>query len=141
MKGSHVVMILLISLGLFAAADVSADPRRDAILAELLAQAQKDEPGFTRFSAERGAAFFQATHKGGKEGIASCTFCHGSAPQGKGQTRAGKVIEPMAVSKNPARYTNKADVEKWFTRNCNVVLGRDCTAKEKGDFITYMMGQ
>jgi hypothetical protein len=25
--------------------------------------------------------------------------------------------------------------------NCNVVLGRECTAKEKGDFITYMMGQ
>jgi cytochrome c553 len=141
MKRSYVVMVLLISLGLLAAAEVSADPRRDAILAELLAQAQKEEPGFTRFSAERGAAFYQANHKGGKEGIASCTFCHGTSPQGKGQTRAGKAIEPMAVSKNPARYTIKADVEKWFTRNCNVVLGRDCTAKEKGDFITYMMGQ
>ena len=64
-----------------------------------------------------------------------------STPQGQGQTRAGKAIEPMAVSKNPARYTNKDDVEKWFTRNCNDVLGRACTAKEKGDFITYMMGQ
>ena len=141
MKGSHVVMVLLVGLSLLAAADVSADPQRDAIVAELLVQAQKDEPGFTGFSAERGAAFFKATHKGGKEGIDSCTSCHGSSPQGKGQTRAGKAIEPMAVSKNPARYTNKDDVAKWFTRNCNVVLGRECTAKEKGDFITYMMGQ
>jgi hypothetical protein len=141
MKGSHVMMVLLIGLGLLTAGAVSADPQRDAILAGLLAQAQKDEPGFTRFSAERGAAFFQATHKGGKDGIASCTACHGRAPQDKGQTRAGKAIEPMAVSKNPARYTNRDDVEKWFTRNCNVVLGRECTAKEKGDFITYMQGQ
>lgn len=141
MKGPHVMMVLLISLGLVAGADVSADPRRDAILAELLAQAQKDEAGFARFSAERGAAFYRAAHKGGKQGTASCASCHGSTPQGKGQTRAGKDIEPMAVSKNPARYTNKDDVEKWFTRNCNDVLGRACTAKEKGDFLTYMMGQ
>jgi hypothetical protein len=32
-------------------------------------------------------------------------------------------------------------VEKWFTRTCQDVLGRACTAQEKGDFITYMMGQ
>ena len=141
MKGSHVMIVLLVSLGLLAAERVCADSRRDAVLAELLAQAQKDEPGFSRFSAERGAAFFRATHKGGKQGTASCTSCHGSTPKDKGQTRAGKAIEPMAVSKNPARYTNKDDVEKWFTRNCNDVLGRACTAREKGDFITYMMGQ
>jgi Domain of unknown function (DUF1924) len=141
MNGSRVLMALLISLGLLTAADVSADPRRDAILGELLAQARKAEPGFAGFSAERGAAFYRATHTGGKQGTASCTSCHGSTPQGQGQTRAGKAIEPMAVSKNPARYTNKDDVEKWFTRNCNDVLGRACTAKEKGDFLTYMMGQ
>ena len=141
MKGSHVMMVLLISLGLLAGADVSADPGRDAILAELLAQAQKDEAGFARFSAERGAAFYRAAHKGGKQGTASCTACHGSSPQEKGRTRAGKDIEPMAVSKNPARYTDREEVEKWFTRNCNDVLGRDCTAKEKGDFLTYMLGQ
>ncbi len=47
----------------------------------------------------------------------------------------------MAVSKNPARYTDPDNVEKWFGRNCSDVLGRACTAREKGDFITYMMGQ
>ncbi|MFB3819324.1 MAG: DUF1924 domain-containing protein [Candidatus Methylomirabilales bacterium] len=133
--------MLLISLGLLAAAPGSPDPRRDAILADLLAQAKKDEPGFTGFSAERGAAFYRTTHKGGKPGTSSCTACHGSDPQGRGQTRAGKAIEPMAVSKNPTRYTSRDDVEKWFTRNCNDVLGRACTAKEKGDFLTYMLGR
>ena len=47
----------------------------------------------------------------------------------------------MAVSANPKRYTNKADVEKWFKRNCKQVLGRECTPAEKGDFITFMMSQ
>jgi hypothetical protein len=84
---------------------------------------------------------YQAAHTGGKQGTGSCTACHGKTPQDTGQTRAGKAIEPMAVSKTPARYTDKATVEKWFTRNCQDVLGRACTAKEKGDFLTYMIGQ
>jgi Domain of unknown function (DUF1924) len=139
MKLSHVIAVVIALIGLLAGSVLSADPRRDAILAELAAQAKKDEAGFSRFAAERGAAFFRATHPGGKQ--ASCSSCHGSSPLDKGKTRAGKDIDPMAVSKNPARYTDRDTVEKWFTRNCQDVLGRACTAKEKGDFITYMMGQ
>ena len=140
MKPSHVITVLIAVLGLLASPSY-ADPRRDAILGELLAQAKKDGPGFAGFSAERGAAFYKATQKGGKPGTASCTSCHGSSPQEKGKTRAGKDIEPMAVSKDPGRYNDRDNVEKWFGRNCNDVLGRACTAREKGDFITYMMGQ
>ena len=92
-----------------------ADPRRDAILAELLAQAKKDEAGFTRFSAERGAAFYKATHQGGKQGRPPARPVTAIRPLDKGKTRAGKDIEPMAVSKNPARYTDQDNVEKWFT--------------------------
>jgi hypothetical protein len=141
MKASHALTIVVTALALLAPPDSWADSRRDAILADLLAQAKKEEPGLVRFSAERGAAFYRATHKGGKPGTASCTACHGASPQERGKTRAGKDIDPMAVSKNPARYTDKDDVEKWFTRNCGDVLGRACTAKEKGDFLTYMLGQ
>jgi hypothetical protein len=140
MKPLHVITVLIALLGLLAGPSY-ADPRRDAILGELLAQAKKDGAGFAGFSAERGAAFYKATQKGGKPGTASCTSCHGTSPQERGKTRAGKDIEPMAVSKNPARYTDRDNVEKWFGRNCNDVLGRACTAQEKGDFITSMMGQ
>jgi hypothetical protein len=139
MKPSHVIAAAVALIALLAGSVLSADPRRDAILAEFLALATKDEAGFTRFVAERGAAFYRATHPGGKQG--SCTSCHGTSPLDKGKTRAGKDIDPMAVSKSPARYTDRDTVEKWFTRNCQDVLGRACTAKEKGDFITYMMGQ
>jgi hypothetical protein len=127
-------------LGLLAASASYAEPRREAILAQLVAQARR-EPGFTGFSAERGAAFYTAKHQGGKPNTPSCSSCHGKSPHEKGKTRVGKDIDPMAVSKTPARYTDPENVEKWFARNCNDVLGRPCTAREKGDFITYMVGQ
>jgi cytochrome c peroxidase len=117
-----------------------AEPRRDAILADLREQARKEDPRFAGFSAERGGTLFRATHQG-KDGPISCSTCHGASPLGSGQTRLGKAIDPMAVSKNPARYTDAANVEKWFKRNCAEVLGRACTAVEKGDFITFMSGQ
>jgi hypothetical protein len=141
MKLSHTISVMIAIAGLLAVPATHANQERDAMLAQLLAQARKEQPGFTAFSAERGAAFYKATHQGGKPGTPSCTSCHGASPQDTGKTRVGKAIDPMAVSKNPARYTDPENVEKWFGRNCNDVLGRACTAREKGDFITYMVGQ
>lgn len=89
-------------------------------------------------SAERGAAFFAATHVGGKPDTPACASCHTANPRAEGRTRAGKPIEPMAVSVSPTRYTDFKFVEKWFGRNCDSVLGRACTAGEKADFIAYM---
>ena len=72
----------------------------------------------------------------------ACAACHTDNPKMPGQNaKTGKPIDPMAVSANPARFTNKDDVEKWFHRNCKEVLGRECTAFEKGDFITFMVSQ
>ena len=92
-------------------------------------------------SAARGEAFFKATHTGGKPDTASCPVCHTADPRSTGRTRAGKPIEPMAVSANPARFTDPAKVEKWFRRNCNSVLGRECTAAEKADVVAWLIGQ
>lgn len=123
---------------LFSAATLSASvvayavSPRQAILDDYAKEA-----GGATFSAERGKAFFEATHTGGKPDTPSCTTCHGKDPRESGQTRAGKVIDPMAVSVNPERFTDPKFVEKWFRRNCDTVLGRSCSAAEKGDFITY----
>lgn len=118
-----------------------ANPARDGQLAGLAAQAKKEDAGFAGFSAERGRTLYQARFATGKAETPSCTTCHGTDPKGKGQTKAGKEIGPMAVSQNPARYTDPAELEKWFPRNCNQVLGRECTAREKGDFLTFMISQ
>jgi len=115
-----------------------ADPARDAIIAALAGEAAKADPAFAGFSAERGVAFWLANHTGGKADTPSCTSCHTNNPTAEGMTRAGKAIAPMAVSKTPERFTDAEKVAKWFTRNCNTVLGRECTALEKGDVITYL---
>lgn len=104
-------------------------------------QARQENPGFTEFSAQRGEAFYREVHKTGKAETPSCTSCHTTSPARAGLTRAGKTIAPMAVSVSPDRYTNERKVEKWFRRNCNSVLGRTCSATEKGDFITFMLTQ
>jgi hypothetical protein len=45
----------------------------------------------------------------------------------------------MAPAVNGVRFTRTGKVEKWFKRNCNDVLGRTCTAQEKGDVLTYLL--
>ena len=90
--------------------------------------------------AERGKALFHARHTGGKPDTPSCTSCHTSDLAKPGKTRAGKEIAPMAASASPNRYSDPAEVEKWFKRNCGDVLGRECTATEKGDVLVYLLG-
>ena len=107
------------------------------ILDSYLAAAKAENVAFSGFSAERGKAFFLAKHEASAD-TPSCTTCHTSDPTKAGQTRAGKDVAPMAVSKTPDRFTDAEKVEKWFTRNCQSVIGRACTAQEKGDFITFM---
>jgi hypothetical protein len=113
----------------------------DAVLAALTEAAKSADPGFKGFSADAGQAFFMATHTGGKPDTPSCTTCHTNTVADGGKTRAGKPIDPMAVSANPNRFTDMAQVEKWFGRNCNSVLGRDCTPQEKGDVATWLISK
>ncbi len=114
---------------------------QDAVLAEYLKQAKTADAGFAGFDAARGKAFYLADQTGGKPDTPSCNACHTKNPKAAGQTRAGKAIDPMAVSVTPDRYTDMAKTEKWFARNCNGVLGRECTPQEKGDFIAFMISQ
>jgi hypothetical protein len=128
------------AVSLVATAAAAGEARQD-LLQDYAAKAQSDDPAFAGFSAERGERLFTRQHGSGKPDTPACTSCHGSDPKAPGRTRAGKPIDPMAVSANPARYTDGGKVEKWFRRNCNSVLGRECTAREKGDFITFMAGR
>ena len=100
----------------------------------------KKEAGVGAFSAEEGRKLYNAkrAHSQKKE-ERSCTTCHTADPASPGRTTAGKVIEPISPAGSPERFTDPKKVEKWFKRNCEWVLERECTAKEKGDFITYMM--
>jgi cytochrome c peroxidase len=134
------LMITLAAL-LAAAAPAVAGPAQSGVLNRYAAEAKAAIPSFAGFSAERGKALFLASPAGSKPDTPSCTSCHTNDPTQPGRTRAGKPIGPMAVSAKGDRYTDFAETEKWFGRNCDSVLGRRCTPVEKGDFITFMMGQ
>jgi hypothetical protein len=95
----------------------------------------------SEFSAERGKTLHTQTFTTGKPETPTCTTCHGKDPRAPGRTPAGKVVDPMALSATPSRYTDPAKVEKWFKRNCNEVLGRECSAQEKGDWLSFMRSQ
>ena len=52
------------------------------------------------------------------------------------KTKKGYTLMPWTWG---SRKSDRADVEKWFKRNCNDVLKRACTAQEKGDFMAYVL--
>ncbi len=123
-------------------AAMAGAPRRDAILSDYATQASQANPGFSGFSAQRGELLFRTRWAGGDERTPSCTACHTDRPQGPGRNaKTGRPIEPVAVSVNPKRFTDMAEVEKHFSRDCKSVLGRPCTPLEKGDYVTFMAGQ
>ena len=102
----------------------------------LEAAAREESIHFDGFSAQRGEAFFNDAH--GRDW--SCATCHTTNPLGSGRhARTNKEIAPLAPQANAERFTRPKKVEKWFRRNCNDVLGRPCTAAEKGDVLVYLM--
>lgn len=130
----------LIALTAASSLALAATTARALTPADLLegyeASARQSFPAFSGFSAERGRTLFLSTH-GGEW---SCSSCHTQNPATTGRhAKTGKTIKPLAPSANPARFTSAAEAEKWFKRNCNDVMGRECTAQEKGDVLAYLM--
>lgn len=111
----------------------------DTTASQLAGWAREAGTPVSAFSAARGEALFRGKHvrPGGEEG--GCFSCHTDDPRKPGRTRAGKAIDPLAPAVTPARFGDAAKTEKWFARNCGDVLGRPCTAAEKGDFLTWLM--
>lgn len=121
------------------ASAVAGDPARDAILEAYAQQARGESPTFDGFSAVRGEQLYRDPHDGGNSQTPACAACHTADPRAPGRhVKTGRTIEPMAVSANPRRFTDAADVEKRFARDCPNVIGRTCTAQEKGDFLTFL---
>jgi hypothetical protein len=126
---ARVLGALLPVLATLAMADASA-ASPDELLQAYAAQAKKEDPAFQGFSASAGDKLYHA----------GCARCHADNPRGAGKhEKTGKEIAALAPSVNKARFADAATVEKWFRRNCQDVLARACTAREKGDFISYVL--
>ncbi|RMF13675.1 MAG: DUF1924 domain-containing protein [Gammaproteobacteria bacterium] len=131
---------IILPVLLATAFNVTAAPKPEAVttLQAQWAQSATQQP----FSAKRGAELWRKDGIVQKGNVVRCTTCHGEdlSQQGK-HARSGKVIEPMAFSANPDRFTQIKKIKKWLKRNCKWTWGRECTAQEKGDLIEYLVSQ
>lgn len=125
--------ILLLAAFVAAPAAYAATPA--GLLDSYVASAAARVASYTGPSARHGNEFF---HARGKDW--SCASCHTADPRQPGRHAVtGKSIKPLAPAANPARFTDPAKAEKWFKRNCNDTLGRECTAAEKADLLAYLI--
>jgi hypothetical protein len=107
--------------------------------------------GASNFSAEAGKKMWTEskpfTDRDGvlQEGR-TCATCHNADLTTSGKhKKTGKIIAAMAPSvpfvamdeNDTPRFSEAKKIRKWFKRNCKWTYGRECTAQEKGDFLTY----
>ncbi len=129
--------VLLSSVGLlslFSTASHAATPK--SFLDGYAQEAKAQNPAFKGFSAKAGEDFYKQRHGGDW----SCSSCHTENPTASGKHAVtNKPIQPLSPNANPERFTDEAKVNKWFKRNCNDVLKRECTPEEKGNLLTYLL--
>ncbi len=107
--------------------------------AQFIASYSAEAGGGFSADAARGKAFANRNW-GVSEKLPTCVACHTQDPRNPGRHAVtGKNIKPLSPIANPARFTDAAKVEKWFKRNCKEVVGRECSAGEKADFIQFIL--
>jgi len=135
------MIIKTMTLSALLAAPLALPTAQAATVDDLLAR--YTAAGAANFDAARGEAFWKQKRSATKFPTErDCATCHRTnlAAGGK-HLRTGKPIKPMAPSANPQRLSDAKKVEKWFRRNCKWVVGRVCSAQEKGDVITWLRTQ
>lgn len=89
-------------------------------------------------SPERGQQFFTADRRNALK--LTCASCHGATPTGNGRhDLTEKRIAPLAPAFNKERFTDAKKSDGWFKTNCQDVVGRDCTAQEKADVLSWLI--
>jgi hypothetical protein len=152
---------LLLATGLLAGGALLADTP-EQILESYAAQARSDDPSFAGFSAERGAAFYREPHVIKGAGVWSCASCHLKDPRYSVRAHRTdipcrachvindwehpdpkhakkRVIDAFAPSANSIRLSDAHKVENFLKLNCLLLIQRECTPKEKGDVIAYLL--
>jgi hypothetical protein len=120
--------IALTAAGAHAGIARSETPSR--ILEQYVAQSGSDP------SPARGRQLFVGSHARDWR----CGTCHGDVPTAGGiHVVTKKPIAPLAPGADRSRFTDLAKSDKWFRRNCNDVLGRECSSAEKADVLSWLI--
>lgn len=138
MRGKSLVRAFVMTAGILLAVQSARADVVDDLLKGYKAAGAAD------FSAKRGDDMWHKQFPDLKEPgkNRSCGTCHTDNLKATGKhITTGKAIEPLSPSVNKKRLTDPKEIEKWFTRNCKWVVGRECTPQEKGDFLSYLRTQ
>jgi len=123
------------ALGMLLSPAVCASPEGEALLQKYQTEgAGKADPDKAKQDWKREVLV--------KDEKMSCSTCHTSDLSREGKHhKTGKTIGPMSARVKPERFTSVKKMEKWFKRNCLDAWGRECTAQEKTDFLTFLLAQ
>lgn len=92
------------------------------------------------FSVESGRQIYLMSRNWEGDEMPACSGCHTDDPKKEGKhAETKKPIKPLAPAVNPERFTDAKKVETNFAKHCRDLYNRDCSAIEKGHFITYLM--
>jgi hypothetical protein len=112
----------------------------DKAKAESVAKAKGKPFAVERFSAENGRQIYLMSRTWEGDEQPACATCHTDDPKDEGKhVVSKKLIKPLAPFANPDRFTNIEKVEQNFAKHCRELYSRDCTATEKGHFLTYLL--
>lgn len=138
MKKTNILIATLLG---FAAITAHADVANAVKLEKKYAAfAKTANPEYSGPSAVDGKFFFNRKIKlaNGKE--AACASCHTANPADEGKhIITGKPIKPLSPNVNYKRFSDVEKVEEQFTKHCNDIIGSDCTAAEKANYIAYLL--
>lgn len=120
---------------------VSSTVFASAAVEQLLQEYQAK--GASQLSAEKGQTFWNQKFSSSRANQErSCSTCHTTNVKQYGKHAiTGKEIKPLAPSVMSKRLTNPNKIRKWFKRNCNWTLGRECSAQEKANVLMYLKDQ
>lgn len=146
MKKYTVALLALLGFISFSSQAVDDAPKKAAnvLTAE---QAAMDYGNFakrlnpnSKLSAEAGRAFYIKKVTNAKGRVFSCSDCHNDNPSKMGEHNTlGDPIKPLAPSANPNRFSDVQKSAKGFNKHCTDLYGKDCSAQEKADLITYLL--
>jgi hypothetical protein len=130
---------LFLALGIASIPAQADTAGAEKLAAKYLAIAKTVNPALTGLSAEAGHSFYiKKFTVAGKDIF--CDSCHTANPAAVGKdTKTKKAIPALAPAVNSKRFTSLDKVEKNFEKHCIDIIGRDCMADEKGNFIAYLL--
>lgn len=144
MKTISIIVSALIGL---SASSLYADAgTAQQLVDKYAAMAKAADPAYAGPSAADGKSFFtreviQFKGDPANPGKAiACASCHTANPADSGKHLVtGKPIKPLSPVVNAKRFKSIDTVEKRFSKHCNEVVGSDCTAQEKANYIAYLL--